>query len=127
MLVALTESLADASCTIQVILLSGCSKASFSARYLMLQGITEAEDEATRKGVQAKTARKAAEKAVADEAKASTQLAGVVEDIAAKEAEMKVGAHAHVFTVTCFGLTCLSLPFTPPDVGGMSLCPGKSL
>ncbi|KAK9798137.1 hypothetical protein WJX73_006477 [Symbiochloris irregularis] len=53
------------------------------------QAITEAENEATRKEVQAKTARKAAQKTVADESKAATQLAGVVEDIAAREAEMK--------------------------------------
>ena len=67
-----------------------------------VQDMAAAEEEATRRGVQATSARKAAEKALADAAKAERQLTGVAEDLKAREAEFKVrnGTVAGGSTVT---------------------------
>lgn len=60
------------------------------------QDISSAEEEATKRDVQAKAARKAEEKAGSDAAKSAKQLVGIAEELAAKEAEFKVGQHGNI-------------------------------
>ena len=88
------------------------------SRSCALQYIAAAEAEGTRRGVQATAARKAAEKARADAAKAERQLAAVAEELTAKEGEFKVISHTIDWKSECskaiyFG--ALTLPWPQED------------
>ena len=66
-----------------------------------LQGVADAEEEATRRGVQAAAARKAVHKALADAAQADKQITGLAEELEAKQAEFSVSADIHVIGLEC--------------------------